>query len=213
MLSFENNVEFRSLLTTSTSESISHPEPIGILSQYVPTKLGIKASRELTLTPTFSYRRYSCSISSLPSLPPSPSEASEMAPQPRLLTTLPSDVLREILGFVLDEPNGPSRAAVLLVGNSLLNELGTPLLFKHLRLATYTSWEAHFGVGGYLTPTENGGKGMGKFVKQLELDRLDVRDSGELDPPPLPLSLSFRSSRPFSSKQRERYSFQACSRT
>ena len=106
-----------------------------------------------------------------------------MTSRPRLLTTLPSDVLHEILGFVLDEPNGPLRAAVLST-NSLLHELGTPLLFKHVRLATFASWESMFIVGGVLSPIEDGGMGMGKYVKELELDRLDVQDAGELDPPP-----------------------------
>ncbi|KAL7411685.1 hypothetical protein BDY24DRAFT_395721 [Mrakia frigida] len=99
-----------------------------------------------------------------------------MAPQPRRLTSLPSDVLHEILGFTLDEPNGLLRAAVLSTC-SLLHEVGSPLLFQHVRLATFSSWESMFGVGGILSSLESGGKGMGKFVKELELDRLDVQDS------------------------------------
>jgi len=39
-----------------------------------------------------------------------------------------------------------------------------------------------FGVGGVLSSPGDGGKGMGKYVKELELDRLDVQDSGELEP-------------------------------
>lgn len=97
---------------------------------------------------------------------------------PRSLASLPPDVIYEILGFALDAPNSPHRPAVLKTC-SLLHNVGAPLLLQRVRLASLASWESMLGVGGKLTALEQGGGGMGKYVKELELDRLEEPKDGE----------------------------------
>ncbi|KAL7409216.1 hypothetical protein BDY24DRAFT_445094 [Mrakia frigida] len=95
-----------------------------------------------------------------------------MASNPRTLLSLPNETLSEILSYVLFEPNGPNRPAALLAC-SLLREVGIPLLFRYVRVATFASYQSMFGWKGLLIPSEREGKGYGKWVKELELDRLD----------------------------------------
>lgn len=99
-------------------------------------------------------------------------------PAQRNLLSLPADVLREILGHVLAADDA-RRANVLRVSSVWL-ELGRPLLLRHVRLATIGQWEAMFGPGGYLSTVESGGKGYGRWVRELELDRTEISDAGEL---------------------------------
>jgi len=117
-----------------------------------------------------------------------------MASKPRTLLSLPNETLSEILSYALAQPNGPCRPAVLQTC-SHLHDVGLPLLFKHVRLATFASYSTNLSAGGLLLPVEEGGKGMGKWVKELELDRLDEKEKGELDVS-LALPLSLRSTSP-----------------
>lgn len=65
---------------------------------------------------------------------------------------------------------------------SLFHELGHLSLFHHVRVATVKSWEAMFGIEGYLATTDSGGKGHGHRVREVQLDRAvtERQDSGEI---------------------------------
>jgi hypothetical protein len=98
------------------------------------------------------------------------------------LTALNADILREVLLYVLEAPNGPTRPAILQV-SSVFHELGHPLLFRHVRVATIKSWEAMFVTQGYLATAQSGGKGYGHRVREVQLDRVETQNSGELASP------------------------------
>jgi len=97
-----------------------------------------------------------------------------MAP-PRLLTSLPSDVLLEILSHLLvDTPHQSNRASILRAC-SLLYELGLPLLYRVVDLRGFSRralvlehWRRLFGEGGLLI--EGGRKvELARTVKEIRL--------------------------------------------
>ena len=102
-------------------------------------------------------------------MPPTP-QAPPMPASTRTLISLPPEVLSEILIFTLDRPQGPLRPAVLQTC-SLLHSIGLPLLFRFVRLGTVASWKAMVGVGGWLVSVRDNGRGMGRHVRELELNR------------------------------------------
>jgi len=90
------------------------------------------------------------SSTNLPSI-----STSSMTP-PRLLTSLPSDVLLEMLSHLVDTPLERNRASILRTC-SLLYELGLPLLYRVVELRGFPTmslvlehWKRLFGEGGLL---------------------------------------------------------------
>lgn len=97
------------------------------------------------------------------------------------LTSLPEDILLEVLNLLLvDTPRSPTRAAILRTC-SLLHELGLPLLHRVVDLQSYATafdtvahWTTLFGAKGSLT-TEGRVADLGASVVELRLDSRRVR--------------------------------------
>jgi len=109
------------------------------------------------------------------SIPSPPSHiASSMIP-PRTLSSLPSDVLLEILSHLLVDTSPESNRASVLRTCSLLYELGLPLLYRVVELRGFSTralvlehWRRLFGEGGLLI--EGGRKEeLARMVKEIRL--------------------------------------------